>query len=66
MQQNICSPAKDIKAFTFTDNKACGVTKNAKSQTKRMPKHLWKQHVCEYLMKKLFRIPSLRKTNFGQ
>ena len=38
MQQNICSPAEDIKTFTFTDSKACGVTKNAKSQTARMPK----------------------------
>ena len=39
MHQNICSPEKDIKTFTFTVSKACGVTKNAKSQTKRMPKH---------------------------
>ena len=27
MQQNICSPAKDIRTFTLTDSKACGVTK---------------------------------------
>ena len=40
MRQNICSPAKDIKTFTFTDSKACDVTENAKSQTKKkMPKH---------------------------
>ena len=30
MQQNICSPAKDIKTFTLTDSYACGVTKSAK------------------------------------
>ena len=39
MQQTIFSPAKDIKTVTFTDSKACGVTKNAKGQTNRMPKH---------------------------
>ena len=31
MQQNISAPAKDIKTFTFTDSKACDVTKNAKA-----------------------------------
>ena len=30
MQQNICSPAKDITTFTLTDSKACGVTKKSK------------------------------------
>ena len=39
MQQNICSPAKDIETFTVADSKACGVAKSAKSQTKRMTKH---------------------------
>ena len=26
MQQNICSPAKDIKTFTLTDSQACDET----------------------------------------
>ena len=66
MQRNICSPAKDIKTFTFTDSKACGVTKNTKSQTKRMPKHPRKQHVLEYLMKKFFWNSSFVKNHFGK
>ena len=32
MQQNICSPAEDIKTFTFTVSKECGVTNNAKTR----------------------------------
>ena len=39
MQQNICSPAKDSKTFALTGSLACGVTKSAKSQTKRLPKY---------------------------
>ena len=66
MQQNICSPAKDIKTFTLNDSYACGVTKSAKSQTKRMPKHPSKQHVREYLMTTILQISSFEKTNFGK
>ena len=29
MQQNICSPAKDIKTFTFTDSIGEGTLQNA-------------------------------------
>ena len=32
MQQNICSPAKDIKTFTFTDSN--DVTKTTKARPK--------------------------------
>ena len=39
MQQNICSPAKNIKTFTFTDSKACGVTRMQKARPKDQ---LWK------------------------
>ena len=39
MQQNICYPAKDIKTLTLTEGKAYGVTKSAKSRTKKVTKH---------------------------
>ena len=40
MQQNICSPAKDIKTFTLTESKACGEKKNKKAGPKECQKIL--------------------------
>ena len=37
MHQNISAPAKDIKTFTFTDSKACGVINNVKARPKECP-----------------------------
>ena len=64
MQQNICSPAKDIKAFTLTESKAYGEKKSAKCRTKRVPNALESSMVVNILWQKFFRIPVLRKTKF--
>ena len=55
MQQNICSPAKDIKTFTFTDSTGEGTLQNAGVPQNRF---------CFNLPQLLLRIPDFEKNRF--
>ena len=67
MQQNIGSPAKDIKTFTLTDSEVCGVTKSAVKQASKHFTHSTfssdqkNTKTCMFLMTKILYNSSFEK-----